>query len=414
MHSIVGNALNASLLGAPRSIFDLLTGDDLGSVLVSVLARVEAERSAKTIYPDRCDLFRAFRMLPCNEDENPIVKIVVIGQDPYHDGSADGMSFSCRGKIPPSLRNVYKSMQKSGMVTTIPTSADLEPLAAQGVLLLNATLTVIKGEPKSHLDIWAKYTDMLVRRIADKYPDAIFMCWGTDAKSKMHGVNVKHILTWGHPSPVSSANKSEVNPHHFIHCDHFKLANHILEDSGSIPIDYNKLLLITPTMMPSTHDYLGVDGGARKNGDPMCKCSWGICYVGESGNPAVMAGLVDGDAQSNNRGELMAMLRGMQLAANVDTRRPLVIVCDSKYVIGVITDWAKKWFADPVKHKLHEKKNIDLIQPCMTAYDTLRAKREVIVVHINSHEKPPPMGDGHQYMCWMVNDEADKINQTVL
>lgn len=358
-------------------------------------------------YPEPQDIFRAFRELPVDENGRPVIRVVIVGQDPYHDGSADGLAFSCRGPVPPSLRNIYKCLVKCGLMDSVPTSADLTPWSAQGVLMMNTALSVVSGTPKSHSAMWDRYTTELFRIIAGYYPDVVFMCWGNDAKSKLNGIPVKHLLTWGHPSPISAFNKSDTNPKSFVNCDNFTKCNEIS------PVDWGIIGRNTlTTLSPNTHDYLGVDGGARANGKSNCRCSWGYCYLGVNSTITTSSGLVDGDLQSNNRGELTAIIKGMEFASTIKTDRPLIIVCDSKYTIGIVKEWGAKWFETG---NTKDKKNLDLVKLAIDTYKQLTYTRRVTFVHVNSHiPKPSGPPNSHAVVCWVVNDEADKANQQVL
>lgn len=384
--------------GINQQTFNLLTEGRAGEELRGVLGAL-ATLTTKW-YPAPVDVFRAVRELPIDESGAPVVKVVVVGQDPYHDGSADGIAFSSRNGVPPSLRNIFKALVKSGFLTTPPTSGDLTVLVGQGVLLLNTALTVEESKPKSHSALWDRYTTELFRVVAGHYPEAVFMCWGNDAKDKIKGIGVRNLLTWGHPSPISSFNKSETNPKSFINCDNF---------TRCPIIDWSVLGRNVVPQDISIHDYVGVDGGSRANGKPECRSSWGFCYVGADGRQFVAAGMVEGAAHSNNRGELVAMIKGMEHALGVPDR-PLIIVCDSKYTIGVVSTWGAKWFAEG---KTADKKNLDLVRTAVDVYNRLRAIRPVTFRHVNSHV-PCPAGPAHEIMCWTVNDEADKANQRAL
>lgn len=158
----------------------------------------------EVIYPHPKNIFNAFTF--CSFDK---VKVVVLGQDPYHGtGQAHGLSFSVPDgiKIPPSLQNIYKEM-KNDIGKEIPTSGNLEHWAKQGVLLLNATLTVKANLAGSHQDIgWETFTDTIIKTISDKKEHVVFILWGKYAQAKANLINQnKHlILTAPHPSPFSA------------------------------------------------------------------------------------------------------------------------------------------------------------------------------------------------------------------
>lgn len=192
---------------------------------------VNEEYAKKTIYPERKNIYAALEKTPY---EN--IKVVILGQDPYHgEGEAHGLSFSvCPGiKIPPSLKNIYKELN-SELGCYIPNNGYLDKWAKQGVLLLNAVLTVEKDTPASHKGKgWEIFTDKIIEEINKKDEPVVFMLWGNFAKSKESLLNnPKHlVLSSAHPSPFSAR-------HGFFGNNHFKIANEFLEKNGVKPIDW--------------------------------------------------------------------------------------------------------------------------------------------------------------------------------
>jgi uracil-DNA glycosylase len=185
----------------------------------------------KTIYPPGPLIFNAF-----NHTSFTNVKVVLIGQDPYHGpGQAMGLSFSVPEGVPPppSLGNIYKELHKDiGMA--IPKTGDLTPWANQGVLLLNAALTVRANEPASHGKIgWMQFTDAVIRRISDEKRGVVFLLWGKFAQEKQVLIDETkhHVLKAAHPSPFS-ADKG------FFGCKHFSKTNELLAKEGLDPIDW--------------------------------------------------------------------------------------------------------------------------------------------------------------------------------
>ncbi len=166
---------------------------------------VRSEYLNKTVYPRPKDIFNAFRLCPFEE-----VKVVILGQDPYHNpGQAHGLSFSVREDItpPPSLKNIYKEIASDLGITKDVRIGDLSPWAHQGVLLLNAVLSVEKNKPTSHAQKgWEKFTDYVIQTISHKKEHCVFILWGNYAKKKASLIDgSKHlILTSAHPSPLSA------------------------------------------------------------------------------------------------------------------------------------------------------------------------------------------------------------------
>lgn len=185
----------------------------------------------KVIYPPGQFIFNAFNSTPVDR-----VKVVIIGQDPYHGPrQAHGLCFSVQDGIPPpSLVNIFKEL-KEDVGITIPASGNLSKWAAQGVFLLNASLTVRAGEPMSHAKIgWAQFTDTVIRRISDTREHVVFMLWGKFAQEKRVLVDdQKHcILRTVHPSPLSAHAG-------FFGSKHFSKANEYLASKGIDPIDWS-------------------------------------------------------------------------------------------------------------------------------------------------------------------------------
>lgn len=185
-----------------------------------------------TIYPAGAHIFQAFDATPFQN-----VKVVILGQDPYHNpGQAHGLAFSVQSGVaaPPSLVNIYKELEAdTGIKPT--RQGNLNRWAAQGVLLLNASLTVRANSPMSHSKIgWHTFTDAVIKTISDRRDHVVFMLWGSFAKSKQSLINSsKHlILTAAHPSPLSAHNG-------FFGCRHFSKANAWLRSHGMTPIDWS-------------------------------------------------------------------------------------------------------------------------------------------------------------------------------
>ncbi len=171
------------------------------------LARfITSEYLTKTIYPKPKDLFRAFELCPFNK-----VKVVIIGQDPYHGpNQANGLSFAVHENIPlpPSLKNIFKEIESDLHITSIQ-NGDLSRWAEQGVLLLNATLTVQADNPGSHQNKgWEIFTDTAVQKLSDEKENLVFILWGNYAKKKGLVIDrTKHLVIESqHPSPFSAHN----------------------------------------------------------------------------------------------------------------------------------------------------------------------------------------------------------------
>lgn len=182
-----------------------------------------------TVYPPASRIFSAFDLVPFND-----VKVVIIGQDPYHGpGQANGLCFSVNPgiDIPPSLRNIFKEIS-SDTGAPIPDNGDLTRWAQQGVLMLNATLTVRAHQPKSHAGLgWERFTDAAVAALNEHRDNLVFLLWGSDAirKGALIDRNRHLVLTAAHPSPLSAYRG-------FFGCRHFSQANAYLYSRGVSPI----------------------------------------------------------------------------------------------------------------------------------------------------------------------------------
>ena len=197
-----------------------------------IAAFLKAEKAAgKVIYPPGPYIFNAFNTTPFDD-----VKVVILGQDPYHGpGQAHGLSFSVPPGVPPppSLVNIFKEIN-TDLNLPIPSHGYLEKWAKQGVLLLNASLTVEAHKPMSHSKIgWHHFTDDVIRILSKDKEHLVFMLWGSFAKSKAELIDKdKHlILTAAHPSPLSAYNG-------FFGCRHFSKANFWLQKMGMAQIDW--------------------------------------------------------------------------------------------------------------------------------------------------------------------------------
>lgn len=193
---------------------------------------LKTEKAAgKIIYPTGSAIFNAFDKTPFDK-----VKVVILGQDPYHGfKQAHGLSFSVQPgvKLPPSLQNIFKEI-KTDIGIDNNSTGDLTPWAEQGVLLLNAALTVRDGEPMSHAKIgWAQFTDAIIKIISNKKENVVFLLWGKFAQDKQILIDTDshYVLKSAHPSPLSAHNG-------FFGCKHFSKTNEILVKHGENPINW--------------------------------------------------------------------------------------------------------------------------------------------------------------------------------
>ncbi len=187
----------------------------------------------RTIYPKDAEIFNALNLTPFKK-----ITVVIIGQDPYHgEGQAHGLCFSTKGKnIPRSLKNIYQEIARDCEIQ-MPTHGDLTGWAEQGVLLLNATLTVRQGKAGSHQGRgWEELTDAVIRAISEKREHVVFLLWGSYAQKKGELIDPeKHkVLETSHPSSFSAYRG-------FRGCGHFKKANDYLKNHGLKPVEWRNI-----------------------------------------------------------------------------------------------------------------------------------------------------------------------------
>jgi len=216
----------------PSSWRSVLTDELDSTYFHDLLAFVTEERKNGPVYPPENLVFNALQLTPFDK-----VNVVIMGQDPYHGpGQAEGLCFSVKKgvSIPPSLQNIYKELH-SDLGISKPAHGSLASWAKQGVLLLNATLTVAEKNPLSHHGKgWERFTDAIIEKLGQKNEAIIFLLWGSNAQKKCKAIAKEHrhhVLTAAHPSPLSAYRG-------FFGCRHFSKTNALLEAMGKTPIDW--------------------------------------------------------------------------------------------------------------------------------------------------------------------------------
>ena len=209
-----------------------LQGEFEKPYFVQLTEQVRQEYQVGTCYPPGAFIFNAFNLCPFNQ-----VKVVIIGQDPYHEpGQAHGLSFSVQEGVPfpPSLQNIFKEIHDD-LGTPMPTSGNLSRWAEQGVLLLNATLTVRAHLANSHATLgWQNFTDAAIKALATEREHLVYMLWGGFARSKAYMIDKQRnlVLESVHPSPLSANRGGWFGQHQFSRC------NQYLEQNGLQPIKW--------------------------------------------------------------------------------------------------------------------------------------------------------------------------------
>lgn len=210
---------------------DLFSQEEQKEYYQNLMQFLDQEYKTKTIFPPREDLFTCFKLCPYDK-----VKVVILGQDPYHQpNQAHGLCFSVRKgvKIPPSLRNIYKEL-KSDLDIDMPTHGYLVDWAKQGVFMLNAVLSVECGKAGSHQKKgWEQFSDTVIQELNNRKEGIVFILWGNWAKKKAELItNPAHkILTAAHPSPLSAY-------HGFFGSKPFSTTNQLLIEMGHTPIEW--------------------------------------------------------------------------------------------------------------------------------------------------------------------------------
>ena len=210
---------------------DLLKEEIKKDYFQNLMNFVKEEYKTKTIYPKQSDVFNAFRYTDFND-----IKVVILGQDPYHGpNQAEGLSFSVSNEVlkPPSLKNIFKELE-SDLKIPFPELNSLKPWAKEGVLLLNAVLTVEEHNPTSHKNHgWETFTDDVIKIINTKTTPVVFILWGSYARNKKSLITnpIHYVIESPHPSPFSANNG-------FFGSKPFSKTNKFLEAGGVEPIDW--------------------------------------------------------------------------------------------------------------------------------------------------------------------------------
>jgi len=451
--------------GISKEYKDVLLHEKTKPLFIECFKKIE---NIKDITPTVDRILYAFKTTPYNN-----LTAIILGQDPYPTpGNAQGLSFSTYpvNPIPKSLINIHKCLLHHKLINEVPKNGNLEGWSKQGVLLLNMYLTTELGKSEAH-PFWSKYTTEVIKLLLEKNPKIVLMLWGKKAQEILNAIPQEkyNILTWGHPSPLSSFNASG-NPKSFEYCDNFIKTNEILtknnnkpinwssmdidydcEDDNShdnLPTTYKKLIIQqentnknTENTEKNTQDtnridkkiVIATDGSSYANGKSTCLASWGYVISAMPDNLKELKELnddtiepllihrasgcvdkktVDGEEiyPSNNRGEYLAMYYGLlYFYENYEKiKMPAVILSDSEYCIKTLTIWYDSWVKN---NKLADKKNLDLIRDINNLREKIKAKNvNISFMHINSHENRPT--DPTDIFYWHLNNIADRLCQS--
>lgn len=349
------------------------------------------------IYPREELIMEAFRQCPWPP------RVVLIGQDPYPNDKASGLSFSTRdGSLTPSLKNILACLRAHGFVKT---DGNLTNWAHQGVLLLNRALT--RGVVSAQLSAWKKYTNTLISALSDRVETIVFILLGAAAQElTSHIDELKHyICAWGHPSPAATGNN-------FIECDAFTRANAQLIDWDHAPIQWGYAQPPPPhNVNAQLRDIsLFTDGGATGNGRAHCRASyaWMLMRGEQSVQNAGTVVPIDIPGKvyktSNQRAELLALLRGLEALIQHYEEGIVHVYSDSLYSIKCVREWYPKWTRE---NDYTDKLNLDILHDLARVYSVAQKKYNIELVHVRSHQEIP--ADPHSLFIWRGNDAVDKL-----
>jgi uracil-DNA glycosylase len=373
--------------------------DDLG----------KAEKDVSQITPPPNQIFNFARATPYDK-----TKIVILDQDPYpKKNDAHGLAFSSlsvsEGRpLPASLRNIYKCLEEQKQINSKPDTSDLSYWAAQGVLLLNASLTTRVGKANAHVHIWKEFTDELIRYISNDdtcgpVDSLIFMLWGSHAQKKENLINEDcAIYKWLHPSPLEQ--ESAAPKDKFINCDHFAKANGLLDVMGLKPIDWN---------LSSSH-VIYTDGACSNNGKGIFALAGYATYFAKgplAGTvkygkvaPASLNGTMT--YGTNQRGEGLGILVGLENVLEQKIKTNTTIVTDSNFWKDMIETYMPKWEMRGTDFK--SKKNHDLTTKLHDAAKKVMGLGVLEIIHVASHDKDPNAPPEHVAGNRVADDYANK------
>ena len=397
------------------------------------------------------------------------IRVIVMGQDPYHTKAttcyAHGLAFSCLGKVPPSLRNIYKCLERSKLLKDQKNikTGDLTCWAEQGLLMLNAALSTETSEPNKHQHIWASYTEFIIQRLCetayDEGQQLMFLLWGKNSQqiSKLIDSDFHVIKEWGHPSPMAQGSLPDAKK--FINCTHFVDANAFLEDWDCLPIDWNVAIPSIPENSDSDSDSdIELDIQKVKNSPKESKkeknspkeskkeskeedSNWfnghsrkiiaftdGSCYPNKK-TPKARGGYassivqgpfkdtviygnlaVDKNYASNIRAEGQALISTLEfLEKHPDKWSECVLVTDCEFWINMVTKYMPRW----TEAKFKEKANSDMTLKLWAIWKKLMAKnKDLSLYHVRSHNKNGWKGTKEgtfEKYCYEQNDYVDQL-----
>jgi uracil-DNA glycosylase len=377
------------------------------------------------------------------------VRIIIIGQDPYHTKKngvcyAHGLAFSCKGKVSPSLRNIYKCLERTDLLKNQKEikTGDLTSWANQGVLMLNASLSTEMTKPNAHQHLWSTYTEFIIQRLCEnafnQSYQLMFFLWGKNAQKIEHLIDGEfHIIKkWAHPSPMSQGSLSDKKK--FINCDHFKDANNFLDDWDFEPIQWTvenspdsdsdsdsdiEIEMIAVAKDEKKSDSNWFNGHPKKivvftdgscyptKKTPKARGGYAASFVqGPFKDTVIYGSLVVGkNYASNIRAEGQAIISVLDfLETKLDDWGECVIVTDCEFWINMVNKYMPKWS----KEQFKKKANTDMTQDLWKKWKALMSNKELSFYHVRSHNKNgwKSAKDGtFEKYCYEQNDYVDEL-----
>lgn len=410
--------------------------------LMNCIDKLNEISTPNMVIPKQEDIFN-FARIPLNIND---IKIVIIGQDPYPNGlDACGFAFASPNRIPPSLKNIYKCLEKNQLINNKSEikSADLLGWASQGVMLYNYTLTTMQGQSNSHTNIWKSFSQKFIQEFSRKYKKIVYILWGRFAQTleKIIDKNDNEILTFIHPSPLAGTK--------FIDCDNFINANIKLENWNKTPImwniinmdDYvriNKLRSNVNEKKEQKIDYNNTESDMKNNTEiksdsEIMVFTDGSCNPNNSSEKSVgtyaclfVNGVLDNTViygklnnylcySSNNRAEGTAILRAIKFVnskfnENKEKIKKLTIITDSQFWINMIIKFIPSWIKK--QQPFENYKNPDIVKELWDEYQIAIINYQVTFTHMYSHNKNNWNScpkDSYEYFCYCNNDYVDQM-----
>jgi uracil-DNA glycosylase len=343
--------------------------------MLRLLSEIENSVSGQKVCPSREKWFRWAELTPLSK-----VRVVIIGQDPYHTaGIADGLAFSSgrQDYLPPSLRNIFGCLEKNGLCQGSKKETCLDSWARQGVLLLNTAFSVEEGKPKSHSPLWRIFFNQILKRIIELHsgPCLPIFAWGNDARSSVQRAlsNAKHLeqkirlMFHCHPSPYNGTR--------FLSCSHFNDLNQYFVSNGEQPILWGSI--------GGSHSQLDIEktikiftDGSSLNGDI------GSASLFVSG-PLASRAILSRAKGTNIRAEGIAILNALEKVLEDDEKTDIQIYTDSEFWIKMIDVYMPNWS----KEKFSRQANSDLTRALHDTARQIRENRSLELIHVPSHGK---------------------------